>query len=45
VYVALARRLGWALVTLDEEQRRRASGLVQTCSPQELLEGWAGQEG
>ena len=43
VYVALARRLGWALITLDEEQRRRASGLVQTCSPQEVLEGWAGQ--
>lgn len=44
VYVALARRLGWALISLDEEQRRRASGLVQTCSPQELLGGWAGQE-
>ncbi len=45
VYVALARRLGWALVTLDEDQRRRGSGLVQTCSPQEALDGWAGREG
>ncbi len=40
VYVALARRLGWTLLTLDQEQSRRARGLVPTLSPQEVLAGW-----
>ncbi len=37
VYVATAFRYGAMLVTLDNEQRRRAPRVVQACSPAEAL--------
>jgi len=38
VYVATAWRFGAALVTLDKEQRERGKGVVDTFSPEELLQ-------
>jgi predicted nucleic acid-binding protein len=37
VYVAVARRYGCALVTLDREQRERAAPVVRTLTPAEAL--------
>ncbi|NCC36092.1 MAG: PIN domain-containing protein [Chloroflexia bacterium] len=37
VYVAVARRYGCALVTLDREQRERAALVVRTLTPTEAL--------
>ncbi len=37
VYVALAQRLDCPLVTLDDEQRIRAAGSVNTYSPDQVL--------
>jgi predicted nucleic acid-binding protein len=37
LYVALAQRLGVHLVTWDEEQRERGSGVVMAITPQEAL--------
>ena len=37
VYVAVARRYGCALVTLDREQRERAAPVVRTLIPTEVL--------
>lgn len=37
VYVAVAEQLGMALVTLDEEQRTRATGIVTAIGPREAL--------
>jgi predicted nucleic acid-binding protein len=37
VYVAVARRYGCALVTLDREQRERAASVVRTLTPAEAL--------
>jgi predicted nucleic acid-binding protein len=39
VYVAVALRFGSMLVTLDREQRERASGAVPSCEPREALVG------
>jgi predicted nucleic acid-binding protein len=36
VYVAVAQRYGSTLVTLDRDQRARASGAVSSCEPQEI---------
>jgi len=36
-YVAVARRHGCTLVSLDREQRERAAPLVTTCTPAEAL--------
>lgn len=38
VYVAVAQRFGSTLVTLDREQRERASGAVLVWEPREALE-------
>lgn len=37
VYIAVARRFGTTLVTLDQEQARRAAPIVTVMSPQEAL--------
>ena len=37
VYVAVARRYGATLVTLDREQRERAAAVVETLSPAEAV--------
>lgn len=37
VYVAVAQRAGTILVTLDDEQRRRAAPVVTTRTPNEVL--------
>lgn len=37
LYVAVARRYGCALVTLDREQRERAAPVVRTLTPAEAL--------
>lgn len=37
VYVAVARRAGCTLVTLDREQRERAAPVVRTLTPAEAL--------
>jgi len=39
VYVAVAQRYGSTLLTLDREQRERASGAVRACEPREALAG------
>lgn len=38
VYVAVARRYGCTLVSLDREQRERAAPLVRTLTPAEVLD-------
>lgn len=42
VYVAVARRHGCTLVTLDREQRERAAPVVPVMTPQEALAAIAG---
>ncbi len=37
IYVAVARRYGCTLVTLDREQRERAAPMVRTLTPAEVL--------
>ncbi|RRR77375.1 MAG: PIN domain-containing protein, partial [Candidatus Viridilinea halotolerans] len=37
LYVAVARRYGCALVTLDREERERAAPVVRTLTPAEAL--------
>jgi len=37
IYIATARRYGSTLVTVDDEQRLRAQGLVPTMLPAEFL--------
>lgn len=42
VYVAVARRYGCALVSLDREQRERAASIVRVLTPDEALAELAG---
>jgi predicted nucleic acid-binding protein len=38
IYVAVARRAGSALISLDREQRERAASIVAALTPQQALE-------
>jgi predicted nucleic acid-binding protein len=43
VYVATAWRFGAALVTLDQEQHQRGRDVIETLTPEELLESEGGK--